>query len=552
MLSGCTPWPAEFVERYVARGYWEGLTIGEMFERAVKAYGPHEALIGGGERLTYAELGRRVERLSLHLLKLGLKPRERVVVQLPNIPEFLIFYFALAKIGALPVMALPAHRHTEVGFFLEHANAVGYIIPATYRGFDYVRMAADLRAQAPGLRYIFVCGELAETKEAVSVRRLLAEEVKQDTVPQQLERLRPDPLEVALFLLSGGTTGIPKLIPRTHCDYLYNSKAAASLCGFDSGAVLLVAIPVSHNFALAAPGVQGTIMVGGKIVLSPTTEPEILLRLIQEERVTCLPGVPALHISLMNYPGLAHYDFSSLRLLIAGGAKFIPEAAKRARETFRCTVQQVLGMAEGLCVYTHPDDPAEVVVGTVGRPLSPDDEIRIVDDEGKEVRQGEVGELLCRGPYTIRGYYLAPEHNQSAFTTDGFYRTGDMVRRDERGNLVVEGRKKDLINRGGEKISAEEVENLILSHPKVLNVAVIAMADKVLGERACAYVMPQPGETLTFEELITFLQSRQIARFKLPERLEVVEALPLTSVGKISKKDLREDIQKKLKAEEKI
>lgn len=552
MLSGCTPWPPEFVERYVARGYWEGLTIGEMLERAVKAYGPNEAVIGGGERLTYAELGRRVERLSLHLLKLGLKPQERVVVQLPNIPEFLIFYFALAKIGVLPVMALPAHRHTEVSFFLEHANAVGYIIPAAYRGFDYIRMAAELRAHAPSLRCIFVGGETVEAQGMVAVKRLLAEEVKRDVVRQQLGHLRPDSFDVALFLLSGGTTGIPKLIPRTHCDYLYNSKAAACLCGFDSSTVLLVAIPVSHNFALAAPGVQGTIMVGGKIVLSPTTEPETLLRLIQEERVTCLPGVPALHISLMNHPGLARYDLSSLKLLIAGGAKFIPEAAKRARETFRCTVQQVLGMAEGFCVYTRLDDPEEVVLETVGRPLSPDDEIRIVGDEGEEARQGEVGELLCRGPYTIRGYYLAPEHNQSAFTADGFYRTGDMVRRDERGNLIVEGRKKDLINRGGEKISAEEVENLILSHPKVLNAAVVAMPDKVLGERACAYVVGQPGETLTFEELIAFLHSRRIARFKLPERLEVVEALPLTSVGKVSKKDLREDIKKKLRAEGKI
>jgi 2,3-dihydroxybenzoate-AMP ligase len=236
-------------------------------------------------------------------------------------------------------------------------------------------------------------------------------------------------------------------------------------------------------------------------------------------------------------------------VLQVGGAKLNPEPARRVRPTLGCQLQQVFGMAEGLLNYTRLDDPEEEIVTTQGRPCSPDDETRIVDEEGRDVPPGEPGELLARGPYTIRGYYRVPEHNQRAFTSDGFYRSGDIVRLSPGGNLIVEGRAKDLINRGGEKISAEEIENLVLAHPSVFNAAAVAMPDPVLGERTCVYVILRPGARLDFPELVTFLQAQQIARFKLPERLEIVERFPLTSVGKVSKKDLREDIARKLEAE---
>jgi 2,3-dihydroxybenzoate-AMP ligase len=203
-------------------------------------------------------------------------------------------------------------------------------------------------------------------------------------------------------------------------------------------------------------------------------------------------------------------------------------------------------MAEGLCCSTRPDDPEEVIVGTQGRPVSEADEFKIVDEQANEVPSGELGELITRGPYTIRGYYNAPEHNRTAFTPDGFYRTGDMVRLHPSGNFIVEGRTKDLINRGGEKISAEEIENLIITHPSVLNTAVVAMPDPVMGERACAYVVLRPGASLDFAQLRGFLEHQRIARFKLPERLELIAALPTTAVGKIAKKELREDIKRKL------
>ena len=230
----------------------------------------------------------------------------------------------------------------------------------------------------------------------------------------------------------------------------------------------------------------------------------------------------------------------------------LPELTDRVWAAWtHATPVQVFGMAEGLVNMTRLDDSAEVIRETQGRPISPADEIRIVDDEGREVSPGAVGELLTRGPYTIRGYYKAEEHNRTAFTPDGFYRTGDMVRLHPSGNLVVEGRKKDMINRGGEKISAEEIENLILSHDGVHMVAVVAMPDPVLGERSCAFVILKPGRTLALEELSAFLLAKRIAKFKLPERLELVQSFPLTGVGKVSKKDLRDQIANQLKAEAK-
>ena len=360
---------------------------------------------------------------------------------------------------------------------------------------------------------------------------------------------RPDADEVALFLLSGGTTGLPKLIPRTHNDYEYNSRGSSAVCDIGPDTVYLVVLPISHNFPLASPGLQSVLQAGGRVVLADTTDAAEVFRLIEQERVTHTAVVPALAMRWMDTPERTHFDLSSLRVLQVGGAKLNAEPARRIRPTLGCQVQQVFGMAEGLLNYTRLEDPDEEVFTTQGRPCSADDEIRIVDEDGHDVPPGAPGELLARGPYTIRGYYNVPEHNLRAFTSDGYYRSGDVVRLSELGNLVVEGRAKDLINRGGEKISAEEIENLILAHPGVFNVAAVAMPDAILGERTCAYVILRPGATLTLAELVTFLHAQQIAKFKLPERLEVVDAFPLTSVGKVSKKDLREDINRKLAAE---
>lgn len=546
-LEGFTPWPPEAAETYRRKGYWQGKTFGGLLQGWATRYSEREAIVSGEERISYVQLAERADRLAWQLLRLGIRKNNRVIVQMPNVPEFLYLCFALFRIGALPVLALPAHREHEISYLVQFSEATAYAITPTFQDFDYGQMAQEVKGEAPTLTHVLVTDDAAGSFTASG--EPLEEPGDIQEVREELDQHNPDASEVALFLLSGGTTGLPKLIPRTHDDYAYNARESAKVCGLSPETRYLVTLPVSHNFPLACPGVLGTFHVGGTAVLTPTPAPETAFPIIERERVTATAVVPALAIRWMDSELLEDYDLSSLELLQVGGSKFNPESARRVRPTLGCQLQQVFGMAEGLLNYTRLDDPDDVVVETQGRPMSPDDEVRIVDPEGNDVSEGEIGELLTRGPYTLRGYYKAEEHNQRAFTPGGFYRSGDMVRWHPYGNLVVEGRDKDLINRGGEKISAEEVENLILGHPKVFNVAAVAMPDPTLGERTCAYVVPRSGETLSLEELLEFLKSKKVAKYKLPERLELVEGLPLTNVGKIDKKALREDIARKLETE---
>jgi 2,3-dihydroxybenzoate-AMP ligase len=530
-MQGFVPYPPELAAEYRRTGYWEGLTLGEHLDRWVARYGERIAVVAGDERVTYRELGERVERRVSHLAGLGIGPRERVVLQLHNTPEFLYLSFALFKLGALPVMALPAHRETEIRYLIEFSQAVAYAAPREFRGFNYLDM---IRRLAPGLP---------------TLKHLLIEGHDVPRGARSVPEYRPAPSDVALFLLSGGTTGLPKLIPRTHDDYAYNFRVAGEVSGLDAESVYLVALPISHNFPLGCPGALGTLARGGKVVLALSPSPDTAFPVIERERVTITAQVPAVTIQWLDSPLRSRFDLSSLRVLQVGGSRLPAEVARRVKPLLGATVQQVFGMAEGLLNYTRLDDPDEVLFETQGRPMSPADEIRLVDWEGRPAAAGAPGELLTRGPYTIRGYYNAAEHNRKAFTEDGFYRTGDVVRITAEGNLSVEGRVKDLINRGGEKISAEEVENLILGHPAVQNAAVVAMPDRVMGEKVCAFVIPREGAALTLEALRQFMDAAGISKFKLPERLELLERFPLTTVGKVSKKDLREMIAAKLQAE---
>ncbi|PYM13134.1 MAG: 2,3-dihydroxybenzoate-AMP ligase, partial [Candidatus Rokuibacteriota bacterium] len=466
MTPAAPRYPDDVAERYRKRGYWAGLTLGDAFDASIAEHADRVAVVDGTRRLTYRDLGTLVDR------------GERVVFQLPNVTEFVVAYLACVKVGAIPVACLPAHRHAEIGYLARFTEAAAWLIPSELRGFDFVAMARELRAHLPSLREIVVAGD----RVAPGMTRFadLLDAGSHDAAAVALEEFTPSPSDVAVFQLSGGTTGLPKVIPRTHDDYLYNSRQFAAATDFDRDSVLLVSVPIAHNFPLACPGVQGALLLGARVVLAPSPDAELVFRLIEGEQVTWVPAVPASVISWLNHPARKRYDLSSIRTLAVGGSRLNPEPARAVLDTFGRVLIQVFGMAEGLLCATRRDDPVEVVVGTQGRPVSPDDEIRVVGDDGREVAPGELGEL---------DYYRADEHNRIAFTSDGYYRTGDLVRRHPSGNIVVEGRKKDLINRGGEKISAEEVENLILAHPAVLNVAVVAMADPVLGERACAFVI---------------------------------------------------------------
>ncbi|PVG81997.1 2,3-dihydroxybenzoate-AMP ligase [Nocardioides gansuensis] len=551
IIEGVVPWPADVAAQYVDAGYWENRALGSHLWEQADRTPDAAALVDGDLRLSYAELVDRADAAATRLAALGLEPGHRVLVQLVNGWEFVVLTLACLRAGVVPVMALPGHRRHELEYLANHAEATAIAVPDSFRGFDHQALATELVAAVPSLERVLVAGDTAEG--AVDLRSLLAQSDGSGEDRARWDAEQPAPDEVAVFLLSGGTTGLPKLIARTHNDYVYNAKCAASVSGFDRGTVYLVALPAGHNFPLACPGLLGALLVGGTVVMLDSPEPVQAFATIAREGVTHTAAVPAVAQKWIDHAAAVGADeLATLRVLQVGGSRLVDEVARRVRPVLGCTLQQVFGMAEGLLNYTRLDDPDDVICCSQGRPMSPGDEVLLVDELDRAVPDGTPGALLTRGPYTPRGYYRAAEHNARAFTADGWYRSGDICVWDATGNLVVAGRDKDLINRGGEKISAEEVENLVYLIPDVEQVAAVAMPDSDLGERVCVYVVCREASGLDLAGVREALQARQIAAYKLPEHLVVVDALPQTKVGKIDKRALREDIVARLQADPRV
>lgn len=532
-------WSTEFADHYRACGYWTGETFRNLLAARAQAHGEALAVVGGEHRWSYVELAARADVAAAGFLALGLVPGDRVLVQLPNIAEFFSVVFGLFRAGLIPVFALPAHRLTEIVHFAAKAEAVALVIVDRHDGFDYRPMADDVRAKVQGLRHVVVVGDAGEH---VAFDGFTAD-------PDLLPDGDADPSGVALVQISGGSTGLSKLIPRTHNDYLYSIRASNSICGMTRDSVYLAALPVAHNFPMSSPGVFGAIHAGACVVMAPQPSPAVAFPLIAAEKVTITGLVPPLALLWLQAAPKTDHDLSSLQVLQVGGAKFMPEAARRVRPVLGCTLQQVFGMAEGLVNYTRLNDPEDIITDTQGRAISTDDEILILDDKGDPVPDGEVGHLLTRGPYTIRAYHNDVVANARAFTEDGFYRTGDVVKRLPGGYLVVQGRATDHINRAGEKISAEEIEDYLLAHPRIFDAAVVSVPDAFLGERSCAFVIAD-GEPPRAAEIKAWMRGRDIAAFKIPDQILFVDAFETTAVGKISRKELRAALRDRLLAGE--
>ncbi len=525
MLSGCVAWPRDLEELYRGRGYWRGESLGRLL-RDVSATSPERcAVVDVLGRCSYGELDARVDGLAAALHdELGIRPCDRVVVQLPNTRDFVALCIALFRLGALPVLALPAHRKAEIGYLCRHTDAVAYVIPDVQQGFDYRDLAAQLRRECPTVAHVLVAGDPGAFTSLSDL----------DAAPRELPEPAPD--DVAFFLLSGGTTSVPKLIPRTHDDYAFQLRATAAAMGLDETGGYLAALPVAHNAALGCPGVLGALRAGAKAVLAASPSPDEVFPLVAREGVTLttlMPSVLQLWVESARY---FEVDLSGL-VIEVGGAMLDPTLARRVNPELGARLSHWFGMAEGLLCFTRLEDPEDVVAETQGHPLCEADDLRVVDEEGAEVPPGAVGELLARGPYTLRGYYRADDANREAFTDDGFLRTGDLVRIRPDGRLVVVGRRKDVINRGGEKVAAPEVEDGLRTHPAVHAVAVVAVPDPALGEKTCAVVVPR-GEPPTLPALREHLLVRGFAPYKLPDRLELRDAMPMTGVGKVDKRAL--------------
>ncbi|WP_312252076.1 AMP-binding protein [Stenotrophomonas sp.] len=524
-------WPAERAQRYRQAGYWRGETFPGFLRERAERYADDVAVVAGDTRLTYAQLWHEAGRIGAGLLALGLQPGDRVLLQLGNTASFISVACGLFRAGLVPVYALPAHRITELVHFATKAQVSAYVTTALHEGFDHRELARALQAAVPAVQQVVIDGEAAE------FTALDALQGDRGTLPAD-----PDPQSVAFLQISGGSTGLSKLIPRTHDDYIYSFRASNEICGIDRDSVYLVALPAAHNFPMSSPGFFGALYAGARVVMSPGPGPDAAFPLIAREKVTCCGLVPPLALLWAQAAASRSEDLSSLQVLQVGGAKLVPEAARRVVDGLGCTLQQVFGMAEGLVNYTRLDDPLELIVACQGRPISPDDEVRVVDDHDQPVAEGEVGHLITRGPYTINGYHNDPVANARAFTDDGFYRTGDRVQQLPGGYLVVQGRAGDHINRAGEKISAEEIEDHLLAHPAVFDAAVVSIPDEYLGERSCAFVIAQ-GEPIKAPALKAWMRTRGLAEFKVPDQVLFVDSFDTTAVGKISRRELRAQLR---------
>ncbi|WP_286068617.1 AMP-binding protein [Stenotrophomonas sp. 57] len=524
-------WPDELAARYREAGHWRGETFPLFLRERAERYADDIAVVAGDVRLSYAQLWHEAGRIGAGLLALGLEPGERVLVQLGNSAGFITTVCGLFRAGLVPVYALPAHRITELVHFANKAEASAYITTDLHDGFDHLTLARALQAEVPAIRKVVIDGD---AQEFTALETLQGD---RGQLPAD-----PDPQSVAFLQISGGSTGLSKLIPRTHDDYIYSFCASNAICGIDRDSVYLVALPAAHNFPMSSPGFFGALYAGARVVLSPGPGPDAAFPLIARERVTCCGLVPPLALLWAQAAATSKHDLSSLQVLQVGGAKLVPEAARRVIDGLGCTLQQVFGMAEGLVNYTRLDDPEDLIVACQGRPISPDDEVRVVDDHDQPVAEGEVGHLLTRGPYTIRGYHNDAAANARSFTDDGFYRTGDRVQQLPGGYLVVQGRAGDHINRAGEKVSAEEIEDHLLAHPGVFDAAVVSIPDEYLGERSCAFVIPQ-GEPFKAPALKAWMRTRGLAAFKVPDQVVFVDSFDTTAVGKISRRELRAQLR---------
>jgi 2,3-dihydroxybenzoate-AMP ligase len=536
----------EDAQKYGRQRWWLGLTMADILDRVADVFPKKEALVDDTVRLTFSELRTRVDRLAAGLMNLGIAKGDTVLLQLPNWGEFVYSYFALQRIGAIPVLLISGYKQLEVSHLARLTQAKAWIVPDAYRKIDYLSFIGEVKEKNPQLKHFISVRAKKEGGEFTASMETLMERDLSASDRHNLEKRKPEPEDIAHIIPSGGTTGLPKGIPRTHNDYICNVEYQHK--GWDSCSrdICLIFVPIGHNLALL--NVIGSILVGFKLVLSDSSRPQDICRLIQTEKVTYVPTVPSIVRRILDFEELEDHDLTSLHKISAGGELSSPDLIREVYRKLSCTYINEFGMSEGLVCRTRLADDVETICQTVGKPVCPYEQIKIVDEAGGELPPGKDGELVARGPGIFAGYWKNPEENRRCFTGDGFFKTGDQARIDAFGNLKITGRIKDIIIRGGENISPAQVEDILRSFPGIADVAVIGMPDRELGEKVCAYLQPVPGMKIDPQEVKSFMESQGASQLLIPERFEFADSLPMTEAGKHNKKALREDIKQKMTA----
>ncbi len=547
-MSADSLFPPEVMAQYTAAGYWPNTTICAYLDTAVQRHPEKTAIVDPFGRLTYAALGQLVDRLALAFLAMGVDTGDVVSFQLPNWHQFVVVQYALSRIGAVGNPLIPIYRQRELRFMLQLAASKVMIIPRTFRGFDYAAMMRELRPELPALERLYVLGEdVPDDMDSFDALLRTPWEAQGETTALHARQVNPHALAEIIF--TSGTTGEPKGVMHTHNTILCPILRLIERLQLTAQEVILMASTFGHQTGYLYGAHMPTVL-GGTGVYMDVWQPARAVELIASEGVTWTMGATPFLSDLAYAPNLDQHRVDSLRLFLSAGAAIPRQLVIDAQERLRCGISAGWGMTENaLVTVNRVDDPPEKVFSTDGCCLN-GMAVKVVDETGQEVPTGQEGDLLCYGPQHFAGYYKRPQVTAQGFTSDGWFKTGDRAILDTDGYISISGRSKDIIIRGGENIPVVEVENLLHKHPHVHNVAIVAMPDQRLQERACAFIIPKPGATLTFGEMVTYLLDQQLAKHYLPERLEVVTEFPMTPSGKIQKYVLRQRIAEQISREQ--
>ncbi len=540
----------EMIEHYIAQGYWDHRGIIDILKQNVEKFPEKEAIVDSERRLTWTELDRVTDAVALGLVKRGIRRDQAIVAQLPITGVSLILLLACHKAGVVCCLAPLTFRFNEMKHIVQTIGATAVLTPVKLRNTNYFGIAEDIARDLPQLKHLFVLSE--ETPSgAISFRELMDAPFDEQEAQKYLEKQAFGPFEVSSVVLSSGTTGMPKCIEHTGASSRVGGWGIVERAKLTPDDIVGIIAPLSGG-----PGLQNfwaAFQAGAKICLLERFTPDAVLEFIERERVTYVPAIPTQLIKIIKQSDLSTCDLGSLRAVRTGAAAFDAGMARETEEKMKCKVLIAGGSQETYSfAQSGVDDPPEKRITTLGK-VFPGNEVKIVDDEGREVPTGEVGQMCIRGASTSSGYFGDKEATLAAWGAlgmDGWYKSGDLAKLDHEGYLSIAGRKKDIIIRGGQNIYPAEIQNLLLSHPKVSQAVIVAIPDQVLGERACACIVPMPGETFTLEEMISFLTKKGLAVFKLPERLELMERFPqLVDGQKVDKISLTKEILKKVESE---
>jgi len=526
------------MDKYEQEGFLGKKTIPEEFYESVKQWGDKTALIEKDISITYLELNQYTDILAQYFEEKGLSKEDKVLLQLPNRILYAAVLLGLMKVGVIPVLLLPSHREKEVVSIADIVKPKAYIGTSEYMGVDYIDMVS--RINDVNFKMIFA-DFLDEKLNGMPGYYLLPERTDSEGVVITINN-KVCYRDTALFLLSGGTTDTPKIIPRIHEAYAYNAKAAAARCEVNSESVYLAVLSTSHDLPLASPGMLGTLLSGGTVVFCENSSFDEAFSAIEKYRVTLTAIVPAIAQIWVEVLEWYQADFPYLKQIIIGAAKLDRHIGELLIRHLRVKIQQGYGLGEGITCFTKLSDIDDVCLQTQGIPVSEGDHIKIVDTQGNRLSSYEDGELLEKGPYTFMGYYNNPELNLVGFDEEGYFRTGDKAHLDDNGNVIITGRVKEQINRAGENVIPMEIEALLREHQDIQDAAVFGMPDEKLGERTTAVVI-SVNEKLDLNNIIRFFNDKGAARYKVPDDLYLVTSFPYTNVGKVDKKVLKRQLE---------